>query len=81
MAADLLGVSRMTVNTWVRAGKLRHLKIRGQPSAIALSEVKRVKRLLQKQRRLRGDVEREDPVAGGGLRGTRPEAHNTRRGS
>ena len=53
MAADLLGVTRMSVNNWVRAGKLKHLKIPGQPSAIPFAEVKRVKRLLQKQNRLR----------------------------
>lgn len=53
MAADLLGVTRMSVNNWVRAGKLKHLKIPGHPSAIPLTEVRHVKRLLQKQRRLR----------------------------
>ena len=53
MAADLLGVTRMSVNNWVRAGKLKHLKIPGQPSAIPFAEIKRVKRLLQKQSRLR----------------------------
>jgi hypothetical protein len=53
MAADLLGVTRMSVNNWVRTGKLKHLKIPGHPSAIPLTEVKRVKRVLQKQRRLR----------------------------
>ena len=53
MAADLLGVTRMSINNWVRAGKLKHLKIPGQPSAIPFAEIKRVKGLLQKQRRLR----------------------------
>ena len=53
MAADLLGVTRMSVNNWVRTGKLKHLKIPGQPSAIPFAEIKRVKRVLQKQRRLR----------------------------
>jgi len=54
MAADLLGVTRMTVNNWVRGGKLRHLKFPGQPSAIPLSEVKRIRRLLERERRIRG---------------------------
>ncbi|MGH2660119.1 MAG: hypothetical protein ACRDHS_10760 [Actinomycetota bacterium] len=53
MAADLLGVTRMSVNSWVRAGKLKHLKIPGHPSAIPLTDVKRVKRVLQRQRQLR----------------------------
>jgi len=43
----------MSVNNWVRAGKLKHLKIPGQPSAIPFAEIKRVKRTLQKQSRLR----------------------------
>jgi hypothetical protein len=57
MAADLLGVTRMSINNWVRTGKLKHLKIPGQPSAIPFAEVKRVKGLLQKQRRLRTRTE------------------------
>ncbi len=57
MAADLLGVTRMSVNNWVRAGKVKHLKIPGQPSAIPFAEIKRVKRLLQKQSRLRAPPE------------------------
>jgi hypothetical protein len=54
MAADLLGVSVMSVNNWVRARKLRHIKVAGQPSAIPLSEVKRVRQIIAKERRLRG---------------------------
>jgi len=54
LAALLLGVSHMSVNNWVRAGKLQHVKVAGQPSAIPLSEVKRVKQILAKERRLRG---------------------------
>jgi hypothetical protein len=46
MAADLLGVSVTAVNNWVNAGKLRHIKIAGQPSAVPLREVKRIKKLL-----------------------------------
>ena len=52
MAADLLSVTKMSVNNWVRDGKVKHVKIPGQPSAIPLSEVKRIKAVLQKQRRL-----------------------------
>jgi Helix-turn-helix domain len=54
MAADLLGVSVMSVNNWVRAKKLRHIKGAGQPSAIPLSEIKRVRKALAEERRLRG---------------------------
>jgi hypothetical protein len=38
----------------VRAKKLRHIKVAGQPSAIPLSEVKRVRKILTEGRRLRG---------------------------
>jgi excisionase family DNA binding protein len=54
MAAELLGVSLMSVNNWVRAHKMRHVKIEGQPSAIPLSEVKRVRKILLENRQLRG---------------------------
>ena len=53
MAADLLGVSVTAVNNWVNDGKMRHVKIAGQPSAIPLSEVKRIKKLLTPRGRLR----------------------------
>ena len=43
MAADLLRVSTMAVNNWVRSGKMRHIKLQGQPSVIPLKEVKRIK--------------------------------------
>jgi hypothetical protein len=52
MAADLLGVSVTAVNNWVNAGKVRHIKIAGQPSAIPLAEVKRIKKLLTPRGRL-----------------------------
>jgi hypothetical protein len=55
LAARLLGVSLMSVNNWVRAKKLRHVKVAGQPSAIPLGEVKRVRQILAKERRLRGN--------------------------
>src|SRR6266550_1402957 len=42
-AADLLGVTRMSVINWVRAGKVKRLKLPGHPSAVPLTEVKRVK--------------------------------------
>jgi hypothetical protein len=54
LAALLLDVSLMSVNNWVRARKIRHIKVAGQPSAIPLSEVKRVRQTLAKERRLRG---------------------------
>ena len=50
--ADILRVSVMTVNNWVRLGKIKHVKIDGLPSAIPLSEVKRVKKALDAQGRL-----------------------------
>ena len=53
LAALLLDVSLMSVKNWVRARKLRHIKVGGQPSAIPLSEVKRVRQILAKERRLR----------------------------
>src|SRR6266550_2313953 len=52
MAADLLSVSVTAINNWVRAGKMRHIKIAGQPSAVPLSEIKRIKKLLTPRGRL-----------------------------
>ena len=52
MTADLLGVSVTAANNWIRAGKMRHIKIAGQPSAVPLSEVKRIKKLLTPRGRL-----------------------------
>lgn len=52
MAADLLGVSVTAVNNWVNAGKMRHIKIAGQPSAVPLSEIKRIKKLMTPRGRL-----------------------------
>ena len=54
LAAQLLGVSLMSINNWARAGKLRHIKVAGQPSVIPFSEIKRVKAVLEKERRLYG---------------------------
>jgi hypothetical protein len=54
LAAELLGVSLMSVNNWVRANKVRHIKVAGQPSAIPLSEVKRIRAVLAKEKQLRG---------------------------
>jgi hypothetical protein len=54
LAALLLDVSLMSVNNWVRARKIRHIKVAGQPSAIPLGEVKRVRKILAEERRLRG---------------------------
>ena len=53
LMAQLLGVSLMSVNNWVRARKVEHIKVSGQPSAIPLSEVKRVREILAEERRLR----------------------------
>jgi len=53
LAARLLGVSLMAVNGWARNGKISHIKVTGQPSAIPLSEVKRVRAILAKEKRLR----------------------------
>ena len=52
LAAQLLGVSQMAVNGWIRSGRMRHVKVAGQPSAIPLSEVKRIKKLLGQKGRL-----------------------------
>jgi hypothetical protein len=53
MAADLLGVTKMTISNWTRGigGQLRQVKMPGHPSAIPLSEIKRVRKILLKQRR------------------------------
>lgn len=53
VAAQLLGVSQMAVNGWVRSGQMRHIKVAGQPSVIPLSEVKHIKARLGPGRRLR----------------------------
>ena len=53
LAAELLGVSLMSINNWVRAKKIRHIKVAGQPSAIPLSEVKRIRAVLAKEKQLR----------------------------
>lgn len=52
MAADLLGVSVMAVNNWVRTGRMRQIKIPGHPSQVPLSEVKRIRQLLTPKGRL-----------------------------
>jgi len=58
MAAELLEVSLMSINNWVRAGKMRHVKIEGQPSTIPLSEVKNVRKILLENRQFRGQPRR-----------------------
>ena len=58
MAAELLGVSLMSVNNWVRDQKMRHIKVKGQPSAIPMSEVKRVRKILAESGQLRGQPQR-----------------------
>jgi hypothetical protein len=54
LAAQLLDVSLMSVNNWARDKKIRHIKVAGQPSAIPLSEVKRIRAILAKEKQLRG---------------------------
>ena len=54
LAAQLLGVSLMSINNWARAGKLRHIKVAGQPSVIPFAEIKRIRGILEKEKRLVG---------------------------
>jgi excisionase family DNA binding protein len=56
MAADILGVSVMTINNWVKAGHLKHIKARGQPSLVPMSEIKKVRKILLEYGRLRQDA-------------------------
>jgi len=57
MAADILGVSVMTINNWVRSGALPQIKQRGPgPSLTTLWEIKRIKKVLDKHGRLRRDA-------------------------
>lgn len=56
MAADVLGVSLMTINNWVNSGALMHIKPKGQPSVIPLGEIKRVRNILLEHGRLRRDA-------------------------
>lgn len=51
LAAELLGVSLMSVNTWIRGGDMRHIKVPGQPSVIPLKEIKRIRRERTRARR------------------------------
>lgn len=53
LAAELVGVSLMAVNNWVNGKKVQQIKVAGQPSAIPLSEVKRVRKILAEEKRLR----------------------------
>jgi excisionase family DNA binding protein len=52
LAAQLLGVSLMSINNWARAGKLKHIKVNGQPSVIPFAEVKRIKAIRERDARL-----------------------------
>jgi hypothetical protein len=56
MAADILRVSLMSINNWVRAGTIKHIKPKGEPSLIPLSEIKKVKKVLDQYGRLRRDA-------------------------
>jgi len=53
MAAELIGVSLMTVNNWVNDHLIGHIKQVGAPSVIPLREVKRVMKVRAVQGRLR----------------------------
>jgi hypothetical protein len=50
-AALILGVSLMSVNNWVRTGKINELKNRG-PSLIPMFEINRVRAILEEEGRL-----------------------------
>lgn len=52
-AAEILGVSLMAVNNWVRDGKLHELH-NVKPSLIPLHDIKRVKVILEQRGRLVG---------------------------
>ena len=56
MAADILDVSVMTINNWVNAGHLTHIKAPGQPSVIPFADIKRLKVVLDEHGRLRRDA-------------------------
>jgi hypothetical protein len=58
VAAELLGVSLMTINNWVNARKLGHIKAPGQPSVIPLAEIKRVRNAIADEQRPRGGHQR-----------------------
>jgi excisionase family DNA binding protein len=53
--AELLGVSLMAVNNWVRDKRVKHVKLGAKKTGIPLSEVKRVRAILAKEKRLRGE--------------------------
>lgn len=53
MAADLLEVSLMAVNNWVRSGVLPAIKPPGHPSVIRLADIKKVRKVLREHGRLR----------------------------
>ena len=53
MAADILDVSAMTIHNWVASGKLGALKWKGTPSLIPLREIKRVRKVLDRERQQR----------------------------
>ena len=50
-AAEILGVSLMAVNNWVRDGKLHELH-NVKPSLIPLHDIKRVKKIIDQHGRL-----------------------------
>ena len=52
LAAELLAVSTMSVNSWVRNNRMDHIKLPGKPSVIPLKEVKRIRKLLAGGNRL-----------------------------
>lgn len=56
MAADLLGVSLMTISNWANAGVFREIKQKGGPALTTLYEIKRLRKMLQKHGRLHRDA-------------------------
>ena len=57
MAADILGVSIMTIGNWVKAGDLKEIKQPGPaPSLTTLYEIKKIKKVLDEYGRLRRDA-------------------------
>ena len=52
LAAELLDVSLMSVYNWVSDERMGNIKLPGNPSAIPLSEVKRIRGLLAQNGRL-----------------------------
>jgi hypothetical protein len=46
----------MAVNNWVRSRAIKHIKPKGEPSLIPLTEIKKVRKVLLQYGRLRRDA-------------------------